>query len=376
MSNFIRQRGFLDASRLLHAPTFNNRAPEASNLSGTNLNGNMIGNGNEMSSNTQILWGTNINTNDLQAKLKEFLTTYTIVNDEDQDLNMQEDANLYQEPHYITLLKQISETEEYTLDIDCDHIFQFNRSLYRQLEDYPTDVIPIFDLVAVQVYKEYIVNYNQNDYGQGSHVEMDQNEQIIQVRPFNLRKIYQIRELDPSHIDKLITLKGIVIRTSDTTPEMKEATFRCTKCQREECKYIERGKITEPENCENCNGRFTFEMMHNLCMFSDKQHIKMQETPESVPEGETPQTLAMCAYEDLVDYVKPGDRVEVVGIYRAIGQRLMAGQRILKNIYKTYVDVIGYTKTDKRRYENDNVDVPKQAEDQQMEDGENLDDDE
>ena len=60
--------------------------------------------------------------------------------------------------------------------------------------------------------------------------EMDQNEQIIQVRPFNLRKIYQIRELDPSHIDKLITLKGIVIRTSDTTPEMKEATFRCTKC--------------------------------------------------------------------------------------------------------------------------------------------------
>ena len=173
MSNFIRQRGFLDASRLLHAPTFNNRVPEASNLSGTNLNGNMIGNGNEMSSNTQILWGTNINTNDLQAKLKEFLTTYTIVNDEDQDLNMQEDANLYQEPHYITLLKQISETEEYTLDIDCDHIFQFNRSLYRQLEDYPTDVIPIFDLVAVQVYKEYIVNYNQNDYGQGSIVEMD-----------------------------------------------------------------------------------------------------------------------------------------------------------------------------------------------------------
>jgi DNA replication licensing factor MCM4 len=45
-----------------------------------------------------------------------------------------------------------------------------------------------------------------------------------------MKKVYQIRELDPSHIDKLITLKGIVIRTSDTVPEMKEACFKCTKC--------------------------------------------------------------------------------------------------------------------------------------------------
>jgi DNA replication licensing factor MCM4 len=101
----------------------------------------------------------------------------------------------------------------------------------------------------------------------------------------------------------------------------------------------------------------------------------MQETPESVPEGETPQTLQMCAYEDLVDYVKPGDRVEVVGIYRAIGQRVNTGMRILKNIYKTYVDVIGYTKTDSRRYENDHADVvQKPAEDHNMDGEENLDD--
>lgn len=77
----------------------------------------------------------------------------------------------------------------------------------------------------------------------------------------------------------------------------------------------------------------------------------MQETPEAVPEGETPQTVHMCAYEDLVDYVKPGDRVDVVGIYRAIGIRVNANVRTVKNIYRTYLDIIGYIKTDKRRYE-------------------------
>ena len=71
-----------------------------------------------------------------------------------------------------------------------------------------------------------------------------------------------------------------------------------------------------------------------------------------MPEGETPQTVQMCAYEDLVDYVKPGDRVEVVGIYRAQGVRITSGMRTLRNIYKTYIDVIGYVKTDKKRYDD------------------------
>ena len=103
-----------------------------------------------------------------------------------------------------------------------------------------------------------------------------------------MTKSYRIRELDPAHIDKLIQLKGIVIRTSDVKPEMKEACFQCAKCGREEYKYIERGKITEPDRCEGCGAPHSFEMIHNLCMFGDKQHIKIQETPEAVPEGETP----------------------------------------------------------------------------------------
>lgn len=63
-----------------------------------------------------------------------------------------------QEPFYISKLKQIAETEEYTLDVDCEHIFKFNQQLYRQLEDYPTDVIPIFDLVALNVFKDFVLS--------------------------------------------------------------------------------------------------------------------------------------------------------------------------------------------------------------------------
>ena len=88
-----------------------------------------------------------------------------------------------------------------------------------------------------------------------------------------------------------------------------------------------------------------------MCLFSDKQHVKVQETPESVPEGETPQTIHLCAYEDLVDYVRPGDRVEITGIYKAMGVRVNANKRVLKNIYRTYVDVMNYVKSDKQSFD-------------------------
>lgn len=103
---------------------------EGTNLSNTALAGMHLGGGAEMSSNTQVLWGTNINTNELQSKLKEFLTTFT-VEPADDDMAMDGDEQFNLQPHYISLLKQIAETEEYVLDVDCEHIHQYNPLLYK-----------------------------------------------------------------------------------------------------------------------------------------------------------------------------------------------------------------------------------------------------
>lgn len=162
-----------------------------------------------------------------------------------------------------------------------------------------------------------------------------------------------MRSLDPTHIDKLISIKGIIIRCSGVIPEMKEASFKCVRCHNEHNEFISRGKIIEPDVCRTCNSKYSFQLIHNNCFFSDKQHVKMQETPENVPEGETPYTVHLCAYDDLVDSVKPGDRVEVIGIYKAMGVRVDSSRRTLKNVYRTYIDVINYVKADRRRYNVD-----------------------
>lgn len=40
--------------------------------------------------------------------------------------------------------------------------------------------------------------------------------------------------------------------------------------------------------------------------------------------------------------MRPGDRIDVVGIYRAVGTKQTTTKRTLKSIYKTYIDVISY----------------------------------
>jgi DNA replication licensing factor MCM4 len=61
--------------------------------------------------------------------------------------------------------------------------------------------------------------------------------------------------------------------------------------------------------------KFTFDVVYNLSTYADKQFVKFQERSDEVPEGETPTTMNLIVYDDLVDECKPGDEIQVIGIY-------------------------------------------------------------
>lgn len=80
-------------------------------------------------------------------------------------------------------------------------------------------------------------------------------------------------------IDQLITISGMVIRTSNIMPEMREAFFKCIVCSFTTVVEIDRGRITEPTLCTNCNTNHCFTLIHNRSQFTDKQLVKLQESP-------------------------------------------------------------------------------------------------
>eukprot|EP00978_Attheya_sp_CCMP212_P049191 scaffold630046_cov55-Attheya_sp.AAC.1 len=179
----------------------------------------------------------------------------------------------------------------------------------------------------------------------------DQNESLpadvsslprVQVRPFNLRNVSHMRALDPNAIDCLLSIRGMVVRSSPIIPDLKVAHFSCTICGHTVDATIDRGRIHEPTHCPTCNCKQSYDLVHNRSIYADKQMVRIQETPDEVPAGETPASVVVFAYDDLVDSVKPGDRVEITGIFRAQPRRVNPKITRVKSVYKTYLDVIHF----------------------------------
>lgn len=152
-------------------------------------------------------------------------------------------------------------------------------------------------------------------------------------------------------MDRLISIKGLVIRTTPVIPDMKDAFFRCNVCNHSVNVGLDRGKIREPTECPRqiCKSKNSMQIVHNRCSFEDKQVIKLQETPDAVPAGQTPHSVSVCVYNELVDFCKAGDRVQLTGIFRVSPVRVNPRQRAIKSVYKTYVDVLHVQKVDKKR---------------------------
>merc|ERR1712112_166877 len=144
-------------------------------------------------------------------------------------------------------------------------------------------------------------------------------------------------------------ITGMVIRSSNLIPEMAEAFFKCSQCGMTAEVEIERGRIAEPTLCSHCNTNHSFALVHNRSKFTDKQMVKLQESPDDMPAGQTPHTVVLYVHGELVDSVQPGDRVAVTGVYRAVPHRSNPKMRNLMSVYKTHIDVVHFRKTDADR---------------------------
>lgn len=79
------------------------------------------------------------------------------------------------------------------------------------------------------------------------------------------------------------------------------------------------------------------EQEYGLSDYKDYQTITLQEMPEKAPMGQLPRSVELVLEHDLVDRIKPGDRVMVVGVFRALATAAINGQQSTSGVFRTAV---------------------------------------
>lgn len=338
-----------------------------------------------------LVWGTTISIDDTFVAFKDFLrnfkTQYRLVHDGQPDEIANAPEN-QRKPYLETLETMLAlGSNKLLLDVKDLKAYPPTQKLWHQIQAYPQELVPIMDQSVHDLMMELarVEASKQRQSGSAptasqssepmvpssdrpeeaptprpaqqreSTIEDQVADTIYMVRPYGLEQSTNLRDLNPSDMDRMISIKGLVIRTTPVIPDMKDAFFKCSVCNHGLLVTLDRGKIREPTECPRarCGQKNSMQIIHNRCHFADKQVIKLQETPDAVPAGQTPHSVSVCVYDDLVDFCKAGDRVQITGIFRVSPVRVNPRQRAVKSIYKTYVDVLHIQKVDKKRMGTD-----------------------
>jgi DNA replication licensing factor MCM3 len=180
----------------------------------------------------------------------------------------------------------------------------------------PADHIAAFErglALAIDTFKDHLKHVTEGkDYKLGFSGSLGDHH----VSPRTLRA---------THLGKLISLEGIVTRCSLVRPKMLTSVHYCAAKNN----WVQRtyrdatstsnlpptSSIT-PQTDDDGN---PLQTEFGFCTFRDHQRISIQEMPERAPAGQLPRSTDVVLDDDLVDKCKPGDRIQLVGVYRSLG---------------------------------------------------------
>src|SRR3989441_9620175 len=254
-------------------------------------------------------------TRKLSEQFEEFLKTVT---------------NKSGEYVYRSSISQLAGSGGKSLVVEYEDLLRYDDELAKRLLEEPDKTLESFRTAAFETLRSESPSY-------ADHVA-----RLLAVRIKGIPDRVPLRKVDTSHIDKMIAVSGMVVRSSELRPLMTEAAFVCEKGDLTYQKQDDM-LMKKPLMCETCDSR-NLELDRKRSKFIDYQILRVQELPEELPAGQLPQFFDVNAEGDIVNSARPGDRVVLTGVMRAVpdystGQLKM---RLFKSqIDCNHIEVIG-----------------------------------
>ncbi|ELA48172.1 hypothetical protein VCUG_00410 [Vavraia culicis subsp. floridensis] len=205
---------------------------------------------------------------------------------------------------YIKLIKTMCAENSESLMVSYTDMESFDDLLVRVLVVCAEPAIEVFDdalrVVVLGLFPNYFMIRVQ-----------------VHVRVVDVPVVEELRELRNENLGCLVRIRGIVTRRSGVFPRLFLAKFICVKCR---CTFgpflLEDDVGFRPQNCLECQNRGPFLINDEETVYRDFQKMAIQEIPGTVPAGTLPRSKDVLVFHDLIDVAKPGDEIELTGIYK------------------------------------------------------------
>jgi DNA replicative helicase MCM subunit Mcm2 (Cdc46/Mcm family) len=215
-------------------------------------------------------------------------------------------------------LAQNYPTDQRSLYIDYDDLYRFDPDLAddyenqpEQLQQYAEEALRLYDLP----------------------VDVKLGQAHVRMAP--LPDSTDIRNIRARHVNTLVTVRGTVNKATDVRPKMQEAAFECQRCGTLTRIPQSGGDFQEPHECQGCERQGPFGLNYDQSEFVDSQKLRVQESPEGLRGGETPQAIDVQIEDDITGEVTPGDHVAATGILRLEQQ---GGEQDKSAVFDVYMD--------------------------------------
>lgn len=191
--------------------------------------------------------------------------------------------------------------DESSLTIDYSDVFRFDPDIADDLLDQPNSMMEYFE-EAVRTY----------DY------PIDTTPSNAHVRVENLPEEHQyiVGEYRSDDIGNYLGVRGQVTKRTSVKPRVVEALFECQRCgTKKRVPQADDGGFQEPHECDGCERQGPFHVDFSQSELRDHQMVQIQQPPEET-NGADGTSIDVTLSDDLVNSVKPGDRVTTNGVLR------------------------------------------------------------
>ena len=204
---------------------------------------------------------------------------------------------------YKQRIREMCSDNKQTLEVSYTHLVAANPTIALWVADEPQVILPFLNEIAFEIVLSQFKAYS-NIF----------QEIFVRIRDLPIGD--QLRDLRHHHLNKLIKVRGVVTRRTGVYPQLKVMVFFCSKCGEKKGPIFQNShNQVDIGICGNCQSKGPFKLNIEETIYRNYQKITLQETPGSVPPGRVPRHKEIILLADLIDIARPGEEVEITGIY-------------------------------------------------------------